>query len=315
MIVDTYSLQKSADNWNPEFEYVDDIKEASNLINISHEDYPLFCSKTEESIIKAIDILREGIIKEFDIKSLHGFCMKDKEYIKTGTYRTNNGVIVGNHIPPDIIYLPQLMMSICPVDKDIVDIEMWYRLFECIHPFEDGNGRIGAIILAAVSFIQDNSYKVPKRINKETLREAETKHIFKDGCLYKLKQPAIVLEKSIIHNTINVKNDYFNQTSGIMCRESSFEGFLYILPYQLIDKKPFNSKWWYDLNHSELIINDQYEEFIEGTIKKIEKLIVKYTEIQSIIINRDSFIEASAYCEVVINNVKQNAWLTWENCD
>jgi len=163
-IVDKYGLQDAANNWCPEFEFVTTVKEAANQINLPHEDYPEFCEKTEESIVLAIEILEEGSIREFDIKALHGFCMAAKEHMIVGGYRTQIGTIVGTFIPPEPMYIPQLMMTIFPVTKELEDIEEWYRLFECIHPFEDGNGRLGGIVMAAVSYLQTGKYKVPKRI-------------------------------------------------------------------------------------------------------------------------------------------------------
>lgn len=313
-IIDIIGLTQAANDWKPEFEYVSSIKEAANLINLPHEDYPLFCKKTEEAIEFAIDILKERPIKEFDIKALHGFCMKEKDYIITGDYRINDGVMVGTFEPPHPMYISQLMMSIFPIDKNINDLEMWYRLFECIHPFVDGNGRIGGIVLAAISFLQENRFKVPKRTYKDSLRLVETKYAFSDGNLYKLNQPAIVFEHGF-HKGIEKSNIYTNQTDGATCRENSFEGYLYVLPYEFNDKKCFNPLWWNSLNHSDMILKNQYSDFIEGTIKKIEKILVKHTNIDYIKINRETFKEASAYCKIGIGNNEQNCWLTWENCD
>lgn len=162
-IINQYNLIDAAKKWQPRFTTTNSIDECADLINLPHEDYPQFVNKTKESIELAIDILKERPIKEFDIKALHGFCMKEKEYIRTGDYRILDGVIVGSFKPPHPMYVPQLMISICPVDKDIENIEMWYRLFECIHPFEDGNGRVGGIILAAVSFLKNGTYTCPKQ--------------------------------------------------------------------------------------------------------------------------------------------------------
>lgn len=314
-IVDKYGLQQAADNWQPEFEYVDSIEEAVNLINLPHEDYPFFCQATHNTLCVAIEMLKDSDLREFDIKALHGLCMKEKEHIIVGDYRTQYGTMVGSFEPPHPMYIGQLMMGIFPISKDEKDIEMWYRIFECIHPFEDGNGRIGGVVLAAVSFIQEGRYKVPKRSKKEVLKVVETNHVFGDGCLYKLNQPAIIFEKGLEEKDNKYKRSFFNQVEGTFCRQRSFDGVMYALPYQFTLKKPFDPIWWSVINWSKMTKEDQTEEFITGTIKKIEKILIKHTDIEYIKIDERDFTEASAYCEVIIYGQKMNAWLTWENCD
>lgn len=156
-----------ASEWNPELTYVDTLEEAADNINFPHEDYPQFVNSTLETMKEVISWLKEGDLTERDIKMVHQMCMKGKEYLRLGDYRTTN-VIVGQELePPQPYMIPPLMMSICPVgteyQKDIESIIKWYKEFETIHPFEDGNGRVGGIILSALSYLIRGEYLVPKR--------------------------------------------------------------------------------------------------------------------------------------------------------
>ena len=88
-------------------------------------------------------------------------------------------VRVGQHIPPEHFHVPELMSNILPViitknpakkfktdfkvihdDKSLVN---WYSLFETIHPYEDGNGRTGGIIIGAGSYYLYGKFLAPKQ--------------------------------------------------------------------------------------------------------------------------------------------------------
>jgi hypothetical protein len=79
-------------------------------------------------------------------------------------------VKVGEWNPPHPMFLQDLVNAIFPVfltdmpfvhdrQKQIsshIELIEWYKLFETIHPFEDLNGRVGGIIVAALSHSNDH---------------------------------------------------------------------------------------------------------------------------------------------------------------
>lgn len=160
-------LYRVSNEWQPVLTCVSTLEEAADCINFPHEDYPEFVDSTLTTLKEVLVWLENSDIVERDIKQIHQMCMEGKEYIKLGDYRTCNVVVSGNLVPPQPYLIPQMMMSICPVGKSIqkndVSIIDWYKQFETIHPFEDGNGRTGGIIMAAISYINGGKYLVSKK--------------------------------------------------------------------------------------------------------------------------------------------------------
>lgn len=98
------------------------------------------------------------VIKDHDGK------MSDK--VIPGCWRTRL-VDVGQHVPPDSEDLPVLMQSFCETyhpkrfqgDKKIIAIMAAHHRFAWIHPFLDGNGRVGRLITdAALKAVGLESY-------------------------------------------------------------------------------------------------------------------------------------------------------------
>lgn len=80
-----------------------------------------------------------------------------------GSYRTIP-VQINNQIL-DHITVPQQMADLHPYRViDVESLKEWYRLFQEIHPFEDGNGRAGGVIIAGISMAFWGYYLVPKGI-------------------------------------------------------------------------------------------------------------------------------------------------------
>lgn len=157
--------------WNPEFTWVDTPEEAADLINKPHEDYPYRVQDT-------LDILQvlgpdarylwhgrdtpggghiEGIkgvegfqIMEQYIRVVHSMVFSDTDF--GGNFRETE-VTVGMHRPPDHTLIKKFIEELAERTRiwNIEDLTDWYYDFETIHPFLDGNGRVGGIIVAGYS--------------------------------------------------------------------------------------------------------------------------------------------------------------------
>ena len=166
------TLHKIAKEWNPSHTWVNTIDQAADNINRPHEDYPEFVSTTKNAIKTTIMWLKEGSLKERDIRSIHQLCMDGNYKIVLGEWRKNLVTIQnekdGDVIPAEPHEIPMMMMSILPVEANMDEKEIvnWYKLFETIHPFSDGNGRVGGTIMAALSFLKYGKYLVNKIWNK-----------------------------------------------------------------------------------------------------------------------------------------------------
>ncbi len=105
-----------------------------------------------------IHSLLEQDIPEKDILHLHSLLMREITPDEAGSYRGNNVIITGtDYLPPDHTEVPQLMKELIgrlnsPSEKHPLE---WasdlHAEFESIHPFTDGNGRIGRLILSIMA--------------------------------------------------------------------------------------------------------------------------------------------------------------------
>ena len=105
--------------------------------------------------------------------SVHHWVFNDTTH--AGNYRNIN-VKVGDHNYPHPSVLESMMSDLVLVHKEklegniirgqrnsIEELTDWYSDFETIHPFEDGNGRVGGIIVALFShkWFSEKRYLVP----------------------------------------------------------------------------------------------------------------------------------------------------------
>jgi Fic family protein len=139
--------------FNPTFVKVATTSECADSINLPHEDYPNRVGVTEEMISTFISSEIQSF-SEFDCKSIHGHIMHDLPQDK-GCWRSIN-VTVGEHspCPPYMIAGEMEEHGVFPMNfykMDESDIIRWYRQFQIIHPFIDGNGRVGGVIVAVAS--------------------------------------------------------------------------------------------------------------------------------------------------------------------
>lgn len=142
--------------WKPTFVVNHYMGVCAHIINKPHEDYPQRISQTEQ----AIEMVQHyESIYWYTCKEINSFVMYDQD--TRGKIR-NVDVRVGSFKPPSHLLVRKFLSKIFPVTKD-TKLYDWYRLFETIHPFRDGNGRVGGIIVAAMSFQKDGWYVTPKQ--------------------------------------------------------------------------------------------------------------------------------------------------------
>lgn len=152
--------------WNPKFKWIEDSKEAADLINQPHEDYPIRVNDTFLCIIHELMKVkcsqRAYPISPIWIKDIHKRLFNDKSF--AGMFRDMD-VVVGNHRPPKSFTIASYMMQLKTVTavKSIDDLTDWYYDFETIHPFQDGNGRVGGVVLSVISSLLEpkNGYLAP----------------------------------------------------------------------------------------------------------------------------------------------------------
>lgn len=111
-----------------------------------------------------IYFLLDRAITEEDVLLLHKLFFRQIDSGNAGRYRQRNVIITGtDYLPPDYHEVPELMKQYIEglnrVDRDKHPLELASDLhaeFEAIHPFIDGNGRIGRLLLSILTL--KNSY-------------------------------------------------------------------------------------------------------------------------------------------------------------
>lgn len=161
----------ASDDFNPKFEEVGNIEKCADLINLPHEDYPHYVHNTIDALWLACSGLSDGLhMKPFTIRELHGFVFNDARH--AGTFRTievhPEGKPKDTYLHPLEIYpalckiTPLFLDDVAEdIEKDKEDIILWYRAFQTIHPFQDGNGRVGGIIVAAYMYKKHGIWFAP----------------------------------------------------------------------------------------------------------------------------------------------------------
>lgn len=102
-------------------------------------------------ITVAEDDLSENIIKEFHKILKRGTSDSRKEWFKVGDYKLRANEVGGREtsLPEDVeADMKRLLFDYhLKKDKSIEDLIDFHYRFERIHPFQDGNGRVGRLIL------------------------------------------------------------------------------------------------------------------------------------------------------------------------
>lgn len=169
--MDSYyqEIKEKALIWDAKFAPLKDVHLVANQINLPHEDYPQLVSRTEELINKLVSDFRErghARITVFGLRALHEELLYDdvKRNHLAGNWRTWPVKVNEVHVPPLPFLIPELVEELIN-DQDNLSRRDFYRVLQTIHPFGDGNGRIGGILLAAQTYVECDvippAYMVP----------------------------------------------------------------------------------------------------------------------------------------------------------
>ncbi|MCG2701358.1 Fic family protein [Candidatus Parcubacteria bacterium] len=145
-------------------------------------------AKNHQTAIKFLfDYLKTGKINENLILKLHSLLMSGIRE-DAGRHRRHGVRIVGSNVPTaNYLKISELMAALVKeINKKQVDIikhaAVIHSKFEQIHPFSDGNGRIGRLILTAMLLLNNLPPAViriqEKRLYLNYLRKSQLKNDF-----------------------------------------------------------------------------------------------------------------------------------------
>ena len=137
--------------FEPQFHWEPCLNACAHRINRPHEDYPRYVEHTANAL--ACRQLRpwNGGNPWPSILDLQGIHLDIFRGEKSSLFREQD-VIVGLHKPPPWQQVPRLMGELCEIYAELEPtperIQEWYVDFETIHPYIDGNGRVGGVAVA-----------------------------------------------------------------------------------------------------------------------------------------------------------------------
>lgn len=147
--------------WVPRFEPVTSLTRCTDQINRPHEDYPQRVERTAD-LIRHLTQGKYYSVLAGDCLQLHKQLMADKPWL-AGQWRTITVALAGSgYVPPAPLFVPELITACFPFSpRTEADLRSFYARFQCIHPFNDGNGRVGGILVAALSKLLFGYYLTP----------------------------------------------------------------------------------------------------------------------------------------------------------
>lgn len=143
--------------WIPRFRYAATLDECADGINRPHEDYPRRVPATADAIRSIVPRQLKSVTTEL-ILEVHNTVFHDAPF--AGRLR-QIPVRIADFVPPHSNLLPRLLrnLELAYADQPMTTdaLASWYADFETVHPFQDGNGRTGGIIIAALNRRNDSN--------------------------------------------------------------------------------------------------------------------------------------------------------------
>lgn len=150
--------------FNPVFDQIQSVEEAADIINRPHEDYPRRSNDTAIAINQLSSLLELGVhngnkVSNIHLYTVHNIIFSDVHF--RGRWRTVD-VVVSDYKPPMASLVPSLMSDLEKMEITSLEaLRAWYKDFECIHPFQDGNGRVGGVVYTVFAKFLFNIMEAP----------------------------------------------------------------------------------------------------------------------------------------------------------
>ncbi len=162
-------------------EIPDDVKEIENYVKAVNYGFDRL-----ESLPLSLRLIRE--IHEILMQGVRGENKTPGEFRRSQNWIGGYSISTASYIPPSVDYMSDLLnnfenfMHDEDYIPDLVKVALLHSQFEMIHPFLDGNGRVGRILIAFYLSARDLLHKPTLYLSKYFKKERDVYY----DCLYNI---------------------------------------------------------------------------------------------------------------------------------